>query len=145
LFTIDRYIYISLLLTHLLLPANSVMKIAQVTPLLKKLGTDVSDLNNFRPTSNLSTVSKILEKLLIRLNPFISNSLNYCSFQSADRSRHSTETALVKLTEDLLSAVDTGSITAVARLDFSTAFDTMSHTKLYNILINDFSITDSAL
>jgi len=107
------------------------MKIAQVTPLLKKPGTDVSHLNNFHPTSNLSTTFKTLEKLVLtRLKLFISNSPNYCSFQSAYRSHHSTETALVKLTEDLFPALDAGSVTAVAVLDLSAAFDTISHTKL---------------
>jgi len=65
--------------------------------------------------------------------------------QSAYRSHHSSETALVKLTEDLLSAVDAGSVTAVAGLDLSAAFDTISHTKLCNIFFNDFGITDTAL
>jgi len=109
------------------------MKIAKVTP--KQLGTDVSDLNNFHPISNLSTISKIEKLVLTRLKPFISNSPNYCSFQSACLSHHSTETALLKLTEDLLSAVDAGSVTAIARIDLSAAFDTISHTKLCNFLM----------
>ena len=36
-------------------------KLAQVTPLLKKIGLDASDPANYRPISNLNTVSKIIE------------------------------------------------------------------------------------
>ena len=60
----------------------------------------------------------------------LTRSPNYCSLSSAYRSNHSTETALVRLTENLLSAVDTGSVTAVAGLDLCTIFKAISHTKL---------------
>jgi len=41
-----------------------------------------------------------------------------------------------KPTEDMLSAVDAGSVTAVAGLDHSAAFDTISHTKFCGIFSN---------
>jgi len=47
--------------------------------------------------------------------------------------------------EDLLSAVDASSVTAVTGLDLSAAFDTISHIKLRNILFIDFGVTDTAL
>ena len=47
---------------------------AQVTPLIKKEGLDVSDPANYRPISNLNTISKVMERLcLARLLPHIAS------------------------------------------------------------------------
>ena len=47
-------------------------KIAQVTPLLKKDGLDVDDPANYRPISNLNTISKVIERLcLARILPHV--------------------------------------------------------------------------
>jgi len=67
------------------------------------------------------------------------------SFQFAYHLHHSTETALVILTEDLLSAVVAGSVAAGAGLDLSAAFDTISHIKLCNTRFDDFGIAGTAL
>ena len=40
-------------------------KIASVAPLPKKKGADIDDVTNYRPISNLHTISKILEKILM--------------------------------------------------------------------------------
>ena len=65
---------------------------------------------------------------------------NYSPLQSAYRAAHSTETALVKIVDDILSIVDSGSAVALVGLDISTAFDTVSHCKLLARLEHDFSI-----
>ena len=53
-------------------------KQAQVLPLLKKDGLDCSSPENYRPISNLSTVSKILERLVLtRLRPHLLESTNF--------------------------------------------------------------------
>jgi len=71
-------------------------KTAQVLPLLKKSGLDAAVLSNFRHISNLSTVSKILERLaLTRLRRRLHGSTNFSRLQSAYRDGHSTETALL--------------------------------------------------
>ena len=122
------------------------MKTAQVTPLLKKHGLDPSDLNNYRPISNLSTISKILEKLISnRIKPHITASPNFSPLQSAYRSLHSTETALAKILDDLYTSFDNGLLVTVASLDLSAAFDTISHSTLQSILKTDFGITGTAL
>jgi len=66
-------------------------KSAQVLPLLKKAGLDRSSPANYRPISNLETVSDVLERLVLaRLRPHLTSER-----QSAYRQGHSTETALV--------------------------------------------------
>ena len=65
-------------------------KTAQVTPLLKKHGIDVSDPANYRPISNLITICKIIERLvLVRIVPHVSTSSSFDVVQSAYRRLHS--------------------------------------------------------
>ena len=85
----------------------SKFKLALISPLLKKPGLPKSELSNFRPISNLNTIGKMLERLaLARLFPHISPS--FCPLQSAYRKFHSTETALLKLMNDIMETIDSG-------------------------------------
>ncbi len=62
----------------------SSLKVAQVTPLLKKINLDQDNLANYRPMSNLNNIAKLLEKLFLsRLQPHILASPNFNPFQSA--------------------------------------------------------------
>ena len=71
----------------------------------------------------------MLERLpLARLFPHISISPSFCPLQSAYRKFHSTETALLKLTNDIMETIDSGKITILTALDMSAAFDTLDHT-----------------
>ncbi len=69
-----------------------------VTPVLKKPGADEIILINYRPISSLSFVSKCLEKIVAgNLKLHLETNHLAESFQSAYKTSHSTETALVKL------------------------------------------------
>ena len=65
--------------------------------------------------------------------------------QSSYRPAHSTETALLKVTNDILTALDRGDITFLTLLDLSAAFDTIDHTLLFQILSHRYGITGTAL
>jgi len=85
----------------------SCYKPAQVLPLLKKAGLDSSSPVNYRPISNLSTISKILERLVLtRLRPHLFGSSNFSQYQLAYRTGHSTETALLEVLDGVYTAAD---------------------------------------
>ena len=64
--------------------------------------------------------------------------------QSAYRPFHSTETALVKVSSDILQNMDKKHVTFLVMLDLSAAFDTVDYSILLNILANDFGISGKA-
>ena len=124
----------------------SKFKLALISPLLKKPGLPKSDLANFRPISNLNTIGKILERLaLSRIFPHISKSPSFSPLQSAYRKFHSTETALLKLTNDIMESIDSGKITILTALDMSAAFDTLDHITLLHRLQHTFGLSGYAL
>ena len=103
-------------------------KHAIVRPLLKKDNLDPDELKNYRPVSNLHFISKIIEKLVVqRLEDHLCEYSMFDPLQSAYRSGHSTETALVKINNDIVSSLDGGQCVILASLDLSSAFDTVDH------------------
>ena len=105
---------------------------------------DQNELKNYRPVSNLSFVSKITEKLVLsqQSGHFSANGL-YNRSQSAYRPGHSTETALLKIVNDLLLALD--NVSLLALLNLSAAFDTIDHSILLHQLHHDCGIQGTAL
>ena len=78
--------------------------------------------------SNLHFISKIIEKLVAqRLVDHLSRFSLYDPQQSAYRNGHSTETAIVKLSTDIVSNLDRGHYVILASLDLSAAFDTVNY------------------
>ncbi len=121
-------------------------KTAHVKPLLKKISLNPDVLKNFRPVSNLTFVSKLIEKVVA--GQFVShlkeNNLLE-KFQSAYKQFHSTESALLRVSNDILRAIDNKHCIALTLLDLSAAFDTIDHKILLKILQNDLGIQDIAL
>ena len=124
----------------------SVFKSAIVRPLVKKHTLDSENLKNNRPISILPFLSKITEKIVfLQLSQHLeSNSLLY-PLQSAYCSGHSTETALLKIVNDLLAALDVNHISLLSLLDLSAALDTIDHSILLSRLHHTFSISGTAL
>ena len=122
------------------------LKTALIRPLLKKTGLDSDILKKYRPVSNLTFISKVIEKVISgRLNEHLINNSLFDPLQSAYRDKHSTETALIKVQNDILSALDAGSSAILLMLDLSAAFDTIDHDILLSRLCNVYGITGNAL
>ena len=82
-------------------------KKTNIKPLLKKPNLDKEELNNYRPVSNLSFLSKILAKLVAkRLDAHLSSHRPHDNLPSAYRTGHSTETAFLKVHHDIAEALD---------------------------------------
>ena len=105
-------------------------KLARVIPLYKK-GNKL-DPGNYRPVSILSTVSKVIERIIFdQINEYmVTNNLLY-DFQSGFRTSHSTDTCLLYLTDLIKTEVDNGKYCGMVLLDLQKAFDTVNH----NILL----------
>lgn len=101
-------------------------KVARVTPLYKD-GTRDS-MENYRPISVLSVLSKLLEKHVARgyMDYMVQNGLLY-HLQSAFRKDHNTETALIKFTDQILFNLDRVEVTGLVFVDFKKAFDVVDH------------------
>ena len=110
---------------------TSVYKSALVKPLLEKMSLDPDDLKNYRPVSNLSFLSKVLERIVLsQINEHLNHNNLLNPLQSAYRPNHSTETALLRIVNDLLTAMDNNKICILTLLDLSAAFDTIVLTAL---------------
>ena len=122
------------------------LKRAFILPLLKKAILDCEILKNFWPVSNLSFLSKLVERIVcVQLVDHLKAHNLYEVFQSVYRQLHSTETALLRVQNDLLRAVDTHGGAILVLLDLSAAFDTIDHHRLLHTLESSFGIQGKAL
>ena len=117
----------------------SSLKLAVLNPCLKKPSLDHEELPNFRPISNLKMVSKaIQETVASQVNEHIHQKNIDEIFQSAYKPFHSTETALVRVQNDILQALDNKQSVILLLLDLSAAFDTVDHSILISRLASRF-------
>ena len=120
-------------------------KRALVLPILKKFGLDFM-FENFRPISNLPFVAKSAEKATIsQLSIHCVENVPFPECQSAYRKNHSTETALLKIQNDILLSIYRQEVTLLVLIDISAAFDTIDHAILLETLEKDFGVTGNAL
>ena len=109
---------------------------------MKKADLDSDILKNYRPVLNLPFIWKIIEKVISgRLNEHLINNSMFDPLHAAYRDKHSTETALIEVQNDILSALDAGSSAMLLMFDLSTVFDTIDHHILLSRLCNVYGIT----
>ena len=114
-------------------------------PLLKKLGLELI-FKNFRPVSNLSYLSKLIECLVCeQIVTHTEETGNLEDLQSSYRANHSTKMALLRVKTDIMQAIDDQEVGCLVLLDLSVAFDIVSHDLLLNCLYHCFSIGEIVL
>ena len=123
----------------------SVWKIAKVTPILKTTH-NIEDPENSRPISLLPILSKVSERLAhTQLSNYLTTHELLAQNQSGNKKLHSTETALLYVTDEMLKAMDERKITALVLLDMSKAFDSVCHEillrKLQSLKVSSHSLT----
>ena len=106
-----------------------IMKIAEVVPLYK--GKEHYYESNYRPISLLSTISKILEKVVYkRVYKFLSDTNQIYENQYGFREKHSCEHAIGQVIGKLVKGLENNMYGACVLLDLSKAFDTIEHSIL---------------
>ena len=113
---------------------------------LEKSDADFEQFQNLRPISNLKVVSKLVEKVVAtQLTDHVMKHHLDETFQSAYKNSHSTETALVRVQNDILCAIDNNESTILLLLDSSAAFDTVDHSLLLSRLLDRFGVNGTAV
>ena len=121
-------------------------KSAIISPLIKKTGLDSEILKNYRPIANLSFISKFFEKAIAtQIHSHLINNDIVDNFQSAYKTGHSCETALLRVYNDIVTTIGWGNGAMLVLLDLSAAFDTIDHDNLFCILEKYVGICGNAL
>ena len=90
--------------------------------------SDRSDPNNYRPISILPTISKIFERHLTnQIKHFLQETDIIHKLQSGFREKHSSHTALTRIIDDWIDAIDNGKYVGALFLDLRKAFDLVDH------------------
>ena len=92
---------------------------------------DINDPNNFRPVSILPVLSKVIEKIVAdQLMDHLERNNLLSDTQHAYRKGLSTETALMKVTDEVYKNINEKKISLLILCDLSKAFDSVNHSKL---------------
>ena len=104
----------------------TIMKLAEVVPLYKCKEKYLE--TNYRPISLLTTMSKILEKIMYqRVYTFLQDSGQIYENQYGFRANHSCEHAIGQVVGSLVKNMENRLYSACILLDLSKAFDTIEH------------------
>jgi hypothetical protein len=111
----------------------SIWKQAQLIALKKNSAPE--NVTDFRPIALLCFLSKVLEKIAhAQIMEYLNSNKILDPLQAGFRKHNSTQTALIKLTDDVRMAIDKKKVTLLLLFDFSKAFDTISPSKLLSKL-----------
>ena len=109
-------------------------KLACIKPTYKGKG-DQNDLSSYRPISNLSYLSKLIETTIEKQLWAHLKDVNVMpGNQSAYRENHSTETTVCSIMNDMIQMVSEGKCGILVMLDPSAVFDTVAHEYLLSDL-----------
>ena len=99
---------------------------AEVIPLVKS--GDADEPSNTRPISLLPIMSKICERAAhLQFVNFLDQNEKIAKLQSGNRQLHSTETALLFFTDEILKNMDDKKVSVIVLLDMSKVFDSICH------------------
>ena len=105
---------------------SSILNVGKIFPVHKK-GCK-TEVTNYRPISLLSNISKIIEKIVHdKLYMFLGKNNAFCNYQFGFRNKHSTNHALIEITEQIRNACDKNLFTCGVYLDLQKASDTVNH------------------
>ena len=111
------------------------LKDSVITPILKKAGLDPEVLKNYRPVCNTLFLSKIIERVaLAQMNEHMDTINAHTVNQSGYKAKHSCETLLLRVSNDILINLDIANYIIKLLLDLSAAFDTVDHDGLLDLL-----------
>ena len=132
----SAYLYILTKMVNISLETGhfpSAWKEALVRPILDTV------FKNYRPVSYLSFISKVTERaVFLQIDNHMKKHDLYPSLQSAYRKNHGTETALLKVTNDILMEMNSQHAVLLVLLDLSAAFDTVVDSVLLRRLQTSF-------
>ena len=115
-----------------------------MTPIPKWSSSSSEDPCNNRPISLLPILSKVSECLAHgQFVDYLTLNKKLAKTQSGNRKLHSTETALLRVTDEFLQAIDDKKISVLLLLDMSQAFNIIRHIllqKLYELGVSSRSL-----
>ncbi|MCU7801520.1 MAG: reverse transcriptase family protein [gamma proteobacterium symbiont of Lucinoma myriamae] len=92
---------------------------------------DKTEVGNYRPVSILSIISKVFERVVYdQIETYLDEKQLLYKFQSGFRTRFSTDTCLIHLTDFIKFQMDKGYFVGMVLLDLQKAFDTVDHSIL---------------
>jgi len=111
----------------------STWKIAKIIPVHKK--GDINKVENFRPVSNINSISKVFELTILQRFEQLDQDLMLGSFQHGFRKEHGTDTAIAEVVNMISEGSDEGDLVGVYLADLTAAFDLLQKEKLVEMLI----------